>query len=440
VSGTWGNDGYLYFVGRSAGLFRVAATGGVPQEVRPLHTADGEQAISSPSRAGQGNALLFSVLREGMASWAEAQIVRLDLQSGEETLLPPRGMEPRALADGRLLFARDGALLLAEPAPPGAQRPGRVVLEGLVTAGLTGAAQYDVTADGTLVYLPGAERTVTTHVLLVDDAGGRRRLELPDALYIGARAARDGRRLALWVAGTSGHVWSFDRTRRVSMRQTVAGNNMSPVWAPDSDRIAYTAARATGFELLLKKADASAAPRHLLDSSFRMVAGSFSPDGRYLVYTRWQADGTTDIEWLDTVTGESTPLEAGPFTERDAMISPDGAWLAFVSDETGANEVYLRSLAMGGTRLRVSRSGGATPAFSQDGAEVFYLDADSRLVSVPVQLGRKTKLGEPRIVAEGNFLPSLDVTADGVLVVEEQDGPSPSRSVRQVVGWLQDVR
>lgn len=436
VGGTWGNDGYLYFAGRSAGLFRVAAAGGTPEEIRPLRAQEGEQAVSPPRRTARGDALLFALLRQGMTSWSEAEIVRLDPESGEETVLPAHGMEPRALADGRLLFARDGALLLGDPAAGGTATPARVVLDGIVTAGLTGAAQYDVAADGTLVYLPGDERTVTTRVLLVDGDGSRHQLELPESLYIGARAARDGRRLALWVAGTSGHVWSFDRRRGVSTRQTFARNNMAPVWAPDGRRFAYTAADGHGFDLLIKEADASAAPRAVLQSSLRLVAGAFSPDGRYLAYTRWQPDGTTDIEWLDTFDASSRPLEAGPFTERDAVLSPDGAWLAFTSDETGAGEIYLRALAPGGTRVRVSRTGGSTPAFAPDGDAIFYLDGASHLVRVPLQLAAEPVLGEPRVVAEGDFLPSLDATADGVLVVEEQEPAAPARAVRQVVGWL----
>jgi DNA-binding winged helix-turn-helix (wHTH) protein/dipeptidyl aminopeptidase/acylaminoacyl peptidase len=439
VGGTWGNDGYLYYVGRSAGLFRVAAAGGSPESVRPLRPQEGEQALSPPRRTARGDGLLFALLHAGMTSWSEAEIVRFDPISGAETVLEPRGMEPRLLADGRLLFARNGTVLLAEPPGTGVEAPPRVVLEGIVTAGLTGAAQYDVAADGTLVYLPGDERTVTTRVLLVDGDGSRHRLELPDSLYIGARAARDGRRLALWVAGTSGHVWSFDRSRGVSTRQTFAGNNMAPVWAPDGRRFAYTASGGRGFDLLIKEADAAAAPQTVLQSSLRLVAGSFSPDGRYLAYTRWQPDGTTDIEWLDTVDGSSTPLEAGPFTERDAMLSADGAWLAFTSDETGAGEVYLRALAPGGPRVRVSRNGGSTPAFAPDGGAIFYLDAASHLVRVPLQLAAEPVLGEPRVVAEGDFLPSLDATAEGVLVVEEQEPAAPARAVRQVVGWLDDL-
>lgn len=448
-SGVWGTDGYVYFVGRSAGLFRVAAAGGTPEEVRPLKAGNGEQAISAPSRAPQGHELVFSVLQEGMASWSEALIVRFDPASGEEVAMAARGMEPRLLPGNRLLLARDGRLLLgsATPADTAGSTPApppSVVLDDLVTAGLTGAAQYDVTDDGTLVYLPGAERTVTTRVLLVDHQGARRQLELPESLYVGARAARDGRRLALWVAGTSGHVWSFDRARKVATRQTFAGSNMSPVWTPDGRRIAYTRARADGFELLLKEADAATAPQRLLDSPFRLVAGAFSPDGRHLAYTRWREDGTTDIEWLATDTAQSTPLEAGPFTERDGVVSPDGAWLAFVSNETGANEIYLRALAHGGSRLRVSTTGGGTPAFSLEGDELYYIDGDSRLVSVPLQLGGarigdRPVVGDARVLAEGSFLPSLDVTADGLLVVEEQDGAPPADAVRQVTGWLQDA-
>jgi serine/threonine-protein kinase len=167
---------------------------------------------------------------------------------------------------------------------------------------------------------------------------------------------------------------------------------------------------------------------------------SWSPDGRTLLYTRFSEATGGDIFKLRL--GSDEPAEVlvgGPAQENYARFSPDGGWIAYVSDETGVPEVYVRSLA-GDVRHQVSQNAGSMPHWSADGRQLFYRVGD-RLMALPVTTKPSFRAGAPRVVL-GGLGSGWDLSPDGrrVIVVTSAQTPGEARAIHLVLNWFEELK
>jgi hypothetical protein len=356
------------------------------------------------------------------------------------------GTQARYFA-GHLVYASAGGLFaipfdLAKLQVTG--RPVRV-LDDVATDVSTGASQFALTSNGLLVYLPEKTRPVEHKLVWVNRRGNMQELPAPPHNYAAARLSPDGRFIATIIAGTGdSDVWVYDVKRGTLSRLTTEpGNKMGTVWTRDGKGIAYGAAmRGRGTNLFWKAADGSGPSKALLTGSESpmMIPGSFSSDGKLLMFDRMGPAGGFDV-WVLSLEGEHKPRPFldSPFLEQWGVFSPDGRWVAYQSEESGHSEVYVRPFPGPGRRVQISTEGGFEPAWSRNGRELFYRTGDKMMV-VPLNTEPHFAAGAPKELFEGHYsFADYDVGADGGrFLMIKGEGESRATELNIIMNWQEE--
>jgi hypothetical protein len=446
---SWGTDASILFSeARATGLWRVAASGGVPQVATTVDAQKGELAHRWPELLPGGNAVLFAV--DSGRSFDEAEIVAQDLQSGARRVVVRAGTAPKYVPTGHLLFARAGALLAApfDSVKLEVIGPAVDVLQGLRTE-TTGAAQFSVSNTGTLVYVRGSAGAGPERTLVwVDRQGVERTITSVSGAYGALRLSPDGDRLALNVQGPSNELWIYDLRRQTSLRLSLeASDDFRPIWTPDGKAITYASETAEHKpNIYWRPADGTGQKERLLQSELAQFPYSWSPDGRVLAYVEQHPATRFDV-WILPMTGDRQPhpFLRTPFNESGPTFAPDGRWLAYVSDESGRDEVYVRPYPGPGSRILISTEGGTDPAWAPNGREIFYRSGN-RMFATPVRVESTFTVSTPRLLyagpyslGTGNFR-RYDVEADGKRFVMVKELPQSSApEINIVLEWFSEL-
>jgi Tol biopolymer transport system component len=426
--GTWNHDGAILFAGSATGaLYRVAATGGIPQPATNVPSSHSAAMMQrSPFFFPDGNHFLFSAIAEGgrtreiFAGSLESKTAK-QLEEGERALY----------TDNTLIYLRDHVLMARRFDPARFEftgEPWRIRFADHVQ-------RFSVSENGVLAYVNN--EPVDTTLLFMDRAG--KKLErISDSQNVTHFAiAPDSRAL---VFSRQGDIWISDLSRGVTSRFTFnMADNMSPVWSPDASRIAFLANR-TGANQIFRKALNGDTEELLLNTTTPRMESidDWSPDGRYIVYTASGENGKSNV-WVLPLSGERKPIPIpSAFNTRQGRLSPDGRWLAYVSDESGTDEVYVQSFPGRENRWQVSNHGGTDPKWRRDGRELFYRSMQKTQMAVTVAAGSELQLSIPAILfsaPDGAY----DVTPDGqrflVLSRPETAGALP---INIVVNWANE--
>jgi Tol biopolymer transport system component len=278
------------------------------------------------------------------------------------------------------------------------------------------AANFAVSREGTLVYM--TRQTAERHVVIVDRDGHQDAVVPLTGDVSDPRFSPDGTRLA-FTKRTDGHadVWTFHLAHHLLSRLTSTGENLYPLWAPTGDRIAFSSSRGGTIDLQWIGLAEGSEPRTLLGGPGDKVPESWSPDGRELVF-RTTSPGTGRDIWRLPLAKNAVPIavQVTPADERSSALSPNGRLLAYVSDESGRDEVYVRSFPSGASRWQVSPSGGSEPAWSRDGRGLFYRTGrrvyGARVTTGPFAVTSRNLLFEGPFMANP-FRTNYDVHPDG---------------------------
>ncbi len=404
IGGTWNRDGVILF-GDFLGLWRVPEAGGAPVQVIMPGIAS---FPISPDFLPDGRHFLYTIIGDK----AEANGVYVGLLDGRQhqagqRLLPDASnvsyapaFAPGTGAAGRsgyLLFERGGTLM-AQPFDPV-----RLALTGAASLVADGVARkrdvglFSVSNNGTLAYLPGG--TATTVQLVWKDRTGKSTGTFgPPGVYDDFRLAPDEKRIAFETSQSGNDdVWALDSVRGTTSRLTFdpAGDNV-PMWSADGLRIVWASTRGGGgVDLYIKAANGTGKEDLLVKMGTPLGwASDWSRDGRYLLYQR-PGEKTGQDLWIapqlpEGVSGDRKPFPylQSEFDESEGKFSPDGRWVAYVSNESGRNEIYVQSFPLSGAKFQISTGGGAQPQWRKDGGELFYVAPDQMLMAVSVKLGR----------------------------------------------------
>lgn len=367
---SWGDDDTIIFANSNDGrLYTVPASGGVPTEVsqpttgRHLH----------PQMLPGARAVLLTLDEGGGLESYQVGILHLDSGTIDTVVT---GTDAR-YASGYLLFTGADASLLAQPFDPrkGATTgPAVALFDGVLVRG-DGTAELAVSSQGGLAYVPGVVGGGTEEELLLIDGDRREALTLPQGTNFESPAfSPTGDMIAIRLAGMSDQqdIWIFDRGQGTLTRFTVEGENDRPVWTTDGRRIVYST-RGASSGIAWKRADGSDSPEIIYRTKNATEPGEWLPDGQRLVLVEQRAGSREDIGILSL--GDSVPtwIVATPFRERHPSVSPDGRWLAYISDRSGSNEVYVVDISGQGARHQISAAGGTSPHWSPDGKTLYYL-------------------------------------------------------------------
>ena len=440
ADGSWGSEGVILFDGRTNDpIMRVAAAGGV---AAPVVTPDssGENAqVGWPEFLPDGKHFLFLAI-------GSATSLRLgDLNSDERRDLGPCESQAQYVPPGHLLFSRGGSLvtqrfdarklaLVGEPVPVAEQ----------VASGGSGLADFRASDNGVLVY--STRSSEASELVEVDRSGKQQRVLAAPPGGMMPMLSPDERRIACRVLDPQARtrdIWLIDRPRDISTRFTFETSNENyPLWSPDGKRIAYWSDASGASGIVLKQLTGSGETEMLVPLTEEVVLMDWSSDGSLIFYLT-EGGTSTDI-WMVPLTGERRPtlFLNGPFEEFFPSLSPDGRYLAYTSNESGRNEVYVQLFPDRSEKWQVSTRGGNEPQWSGDGREIFYLSPEQEMMSVAVRTGSALDPGAPQALFPARVLSvalgrrHYAVTRDGqtfILFTPTASRSLPSTTV--VVNW-----
>ena len=308
-----------------------------------------------------------------------------------------------------------------------------------------GSADFGVARDGSLVYVPGNLRGVDRRLVRVDRAGRITPLTEARRTFNTVRLSPDARRLAITIEGPNDRAYTFDLERSTLTLQTLRFNNIEAMWTPDGSRLTVASDREGSFtSIFWQPADGSAAAERLTESQRHFqVPGDWTPDGESLLFTEFRPRGEV---WILPLAGDRKPrpILQGSFNQSRPRLSPNGRWLAYVSDESGRDEVYVRPFPGLGGRTLVSTDGGNVPVWARDGRELFYLQGD-RMMAATVASDAAFTATRPRLLFQAR-VPYLDESAYDTtperdfLMVERGESDTPPTQINVVLNWIQEVR
>lgn len=387
-------------------------------------------------------ALLFTVWPT--AGLEEARIaVRSLVDTTPPRVLVTHGTYGRYAPTGHVIFARKSRLMAAalDVAHPDHVGDPVALVDGVAVDWFTGAAQIAASATGSLVYVPGTHE-VPGHTLgFVGTDGTERPRATPARPFMNLDVARDGRRIAATIhEGTGSDLWAADVERGTLTRLTFEAHNIEPAWAPDGRSVTFASSRRGPYNLFSVPADGDGAVTQLLESPRNQYPDGWSADGRLLLLTELHPETGSDLWVLRRETRVARPLLNTRFDEHSGAFSPDGRFVAYVSNESRRYEVYVRPYPEPTPKVSVSTDGGVAPLWSPDGRELYYV-ANDFLMGVRVSLVPEFRAAPPRRLFPLKQLLTYAVTPDGkgFVVIRGEKTTSPPQ-INVVLDWFQELK
>ena len=450
--GAWNQDDMIVFGDRPVGLFRVPASGGIPVKITALDSAHHENSEFSPSFLPDGRHFLYirmstdegksAIYLGSLDAKPEEQSSKALVASNSQPVYVPSA-DP---STGYLLFVR-GVTLMAQPFDnrrlelKGQAEPVAEQVKPISPS--VGAVVFSASAN--VLLLP---RRLAAFQLSWYDREGKVMGTVGEPVgYGNLELSPDGTRLAgvrSSAAADTGNIWLLDLSRGGASTRFTFGSliDINPVWSPDGSRIIFSSNREGPFNLYQKPANGVKDEEVLLKSSEHKFPTSWSRDGRFLLYTVVHPKTKGDLWVLPLENGtKPLPFLSTEFDELQARFSPDGQWVAYTSDESGQDEVYVRSFSMNsagtaveaGGKWQISNGFGSYPHWRGDGRELYYRSRDGGIMAVEIATHPAFRAGPPKSL--GIFTSqSWDSAADGsrFLILATKEGP---RSNTVVLNW-----
>jgi len=419
--GAWNQDGVILLAPQpDSPLFRLSENGGTPEQVTQLGSGKSHRW---PSFLPDGKHFLYTSQPGSVESNAGVFLASLYAPNGVRVL--PEAINASVAGD-YLVYARNGLLLASRfnLKQGKTEGDGTVLAEQVEARTDRNYAAFSVSQTGVLAYAPGGQRT---HQLVWFDRSGRElsRLE-PKGSFIEFELTTDGKRLVTnrKEASNETSLWIFDLQRgTLSKISKPKEDSSSGLWAPDAASVAYLASRSGQWQIIRKWIDGSEREELLVSSPLSKYPDDWSKDGKWLVFESVSPTTKFDL-YTVAVEGDHNPLPylVTPSNEAHARISPDGHWLAYVSDESGQPEVYVQSFPVTGRgKWQISTQGGDQPNWSSRGRELFFLSPEQKLMSVDIKPGAVPDPGIPKALF-GVSTVSTGITGARNLYVSSADG------------------
>jgi len=443
VGASWFEDTIVFgtFVGN--GLYSVSASGGEPKSLTVPDAEKGEINYVFPQVLPGGQTVLFSIT----GADGEWQTAVLSLETGAQQTIIKDAQQATYVPTGHIVYAqpRTAALMAVvfdletlevttDPVP---------VLEG-VSQSTTFGANYALSEGGTLVYIPPPQDVQS--LVWVDRNGVESVLTREEVSFGTPRISPHGDMVSLAISesGDTQQIWIYN-LEGDPVRQVTFGSGSSQIWSPDGKWIIFQMGN-TERNISRQLADGSA-PIEILVASTQtpQTPSSVHPDGSVLLF------GSTGGTWIAPMDGGTDPQPMSNSANRNVVskFSPDGKWIAYVSDELGTNNVYVMGYPpTPDVKWLISvDGGGAEPVWSLDGTELFYRVED-KMMAVPVQTGTTFSRGNPEVLFEGSYVrsryggitPYYDISLDGqrFLMIKQEQEEEPQINV--ILNWTEELK
>ena len=441
----WADDGTIVYSDANA-ILRIPDTGGAPTVL--LETQDGSQ-VSAPTLLPGGRAFLYTVSdRAGRAIAVKA----IDGAASDGRRLIPGVTGARYVPSGHLVYGLDGRLMAVPFDADRLEMTGPAVpVPESVYVSSSGLPQAAVSATGALAYL-ASEEAQALRLSWVEPQGQARPVVTVPRNYADLVLSRDGRRAALHLWDEDNDIWVADLVRGGLTRLTFTKDEEeTPVWSADGKDLAYAAAARDGKRgVFTRPADGSAAAveRKVWEDVDHFHVNDWSPDRRTILVEIRRPGTSNDIVAIDVETGTARTVLASPYAEYNARLSPDGTWLAYVSEESGRAEVYAQPYPALNVRVPVSTEGGREPVWSRDGKKLYFRSAESVMVAgvmsrAPLEFAAPTIMFRDTFTrTQGTYHTHFDVAPDGrfLMIENPNQGTIGRQEIHIVLNWTDELQ
>jgi eukaryotic-like serine/threonine-protein kinase len=444
---SWGSRGMIAFAPTILGaLQQVPDAGGAAQPLTRLQR--GLIGHRWPEILPGGKAVLF----DDGSTVANSEVRVQLIGTGELRDLIQGGTQPRYARSGHLIYALGGNLMAVPFDTDRLEVTGPAVpaVENVLQSAKFGAAQYSVSATGSLAYVPGGIETIRSRLVWVSRTGAEQPLTSAEHAYSYPRLSPDGRQVVVVIQDQDIHLWLYNISRDALTRLTFEGTvNSVPSWTPDGKRIAFTSNREGPLNIFWQQADGSGGLQRLNTSAYNQTPSNWSPDGQLLAFEEINPTTGPDIWVLQLSDRKAQPFLRTPFNEDAPRFSPDGRWLAYVSDESGHDEIYVQPYPGSGGKWQISTEGGTEPIWNRNGKELFYRSGD-KMMAVDIATQPSFGAGKPHMLFHGDYVPTAikmpyyDVSPDGqhflmIKPVDQEQAAAPTQ-INVVLNWFEELK
>ena len=442
AGGTWGTDGVIVFGSEVSGLGRVSDQGGAPETITSLDSRQEEVGHLWPQFL-PGGKLLFTIETAG---GADEHQVAVQAENGKHRTLITGANNACFVPPNYIVYYQTGSLLATvyHAASSEVDGPAISIVDDVMQS-LLGAGHFGLSEQGWLVYVPGGAQE---RMVLVDHHGNEHGFSDKRRPFVHPRLSPDGLKALVGIAGSDDDIWVYEFTRDTLTQLTFEAENHWPIWTADEKGVTFTRHAGDRPNLHSMPVDQSTAEKRLTTGDHIKIATSWSPDGRVLAFQQLHPTTGWDIWMLLDVGGRKPrPFLRTVFNEAGGTFSPDGRWLAFVSDESGQDEIYVQSFRSPGRRRKVSVDGGAEPVWSKSGRRLFFRKGESML-TVDISKRPPFASSTPRLIFEGSYsrssvyVANYDVMEDGLwfLMIQGDDQGTTPMEFRLILDWAEKLK
>jgi serine/threonine-protein kinase len=450
--GVWLKDGSIIAaLGPADPLMRVPRDGGTPVAVTHLDSTRNERTHRWPTVLGTGEWIAFTVgLKSQAGDYDGCTIDAVSLKTGERRTLLREARRAMFVAPNHMVFDRKGTLFAVrvDPDDPKITDEPVPVLAGVAGDPSTGASFVDVSSDGTLAWVPQAGGRTERQLGWFDRDGRWTASAVAPADYRATSVSPDGKRILLLNGGSgSADLLVADLATGSLQQITTSHSVIGGTWTPDGQHVVYTCGNEKGEWLLVtQRIDGAGGIQKILTEPNIITVGGVTPDGAQVLYSGWGGRGARMR--MASLRGdgrvELIPGAASPDCyEIQGMVSPDGKLVAFVSNVTGHEAVYIRRVDGIGGVVQVSTRGGGGMRWGRDGAELFFVEGEIlRSVSV-TRAGDEVRVSTPKPLFEVPPSPiqaqirdhSYDPHTDRFYFLRPREGTDERREIALSLGW-----
>ena len=453
LGGSWGSDEMIVFA-TTLGLYRVSAEGGEPELLAAPDPENGELYYAWPQVLPGNRSVLFTIVPQGSESDAEAIVATLDIESREQSVVLRGGSGGRYASTGHLVYSAGGQLhavgfdvgaleVRGEPVPLSIEDV--QMIRGV-------AADFDLSSNGTLVYIPANAPSALRTLVWVDRDGSVEQVPVPPARYVYPRISRNGGRVAVDVnvAGERDvYIWDFER-ESMSRLTNSPTEDFFGHWSADDRHVFFSSNRNGTINIFSRASDGSGQAELLFETASTQFLVGLTPDGDRLLVGQVR-QGASDLDLAAMRLQDPVRVEillSTEYREMNPDVSPDGNWLAYQSDASGQFEVYVGAFPdVERERRQISTAGGRFPAWAPSGEELFYRAPTGEMMAAAVRLAPDFEVEEvAEAFPQGGLMPmafggrGYDISpTDGRFLMTQPVEDIEGEGIMVVLNWFQEL-
>jgi serine/threonine protein kinase len=443
TGGFWAEDGTIYFVKSfTSGIYAVPGSGGPQRQVTQTALSAGDRVHFWPVALPHNSGLIFTVWTG--KSFNEGRIEAQSFKTGKRKVLIDGGTDAHYLSSGHIAYGRSGTVFVAGFDPERLELTSSPVpvIEGVMMGASNGDAAFGVSQNGTLIFAPGTFTSFHRNLVWMDRKGNASNITAEVKPYAFPALSPDGKRIALTLQGSTFDVWTYDLGRETFTKVSFGGDDYRPRWSPDGKMLAYDSSKTGQQQVFVKPATGQGPERMVTDGPENKELYDWTANSREVIFGRENKVTGWDL-YTAAVEGDRQPrpLVEGPFNQTQARASPDGKWLAYVSDESGQQEVFVQAMDDPSVRVQVSREGGSGPRWARSGKELFY-GTETQIFSVTFAADKNFQPNKPTLLFEDKReWTGYDVGRnDKFAVARDVDVEAGSAHINVVLNWFEELK